>query len=80
MTRRRSFPVPGYPLIELPTGPVEEMLVGHGSGLVSWKVVLRVYDLHAQADDEVNDYEEEGYDDDSDGNEEKEEEEVRVRV
>ena len=46
--------------MEVPTGLLEEMLVGHGSGLVSWKVVLRAYDLHAQADDEVNDYEVKG--------------------
>ena len=76
MTRRRSFPVPGYPLIELPTGPVEEMLVGHGSGLVSWKVVLRAYDLHGQDDNEVNDYfKEEGCDNDFDDNDEDDDDE-----
>ena len=46
MTRRRSFPVFGYPLIELPTGPVEEMLVGHGCGVVSFVVVVRAMYLH----------------------------------
>ena len=48
MTRRRSFPVPGYPLIELPTGSLEEMLVGHGCGVVSFVVVLRAMYLHMQ--------------------------------
>ena len=48
MTRRRSFPVPGYPLIELPTGPVEEMLVGHGCGVVSFVVVVRAMYLHRE--------------------------------
>ena len=49
MTRRRSFPVPGYPLMELPTGPVEEMLVGQGCGVVSLVVVVRAMYLHGQA-------------------------------
>ena len=54
MTRRRSFPVPGYPLIELPTGPVEEMLVGHGCGMVSFVALVRAMYLHGLAADEVN--------------------------
>ena len=41
MTRRRSFPVPDYLLIELLPKLMGEILVGHGSSVVSFVFVLR---------------------------------------
>ena len=67
MTRRRNFPVPGYPLIELPTSPMEEMLLSHGSGAMVIVVVLGAMYLQRQAANGLNDYEDVGelYDNDA---------------
>ena len=42
-------PLEGCPLLELPTGPVEERLVCHGSGVGLFVFVLRARHWHHQA-------------------------------
>jgi hypothetical protein len=48
LTRRGSFPVPGYPLLELPTGMVDAFMAGSGSRHVSFECLLRALHLHSE--------------------------------
>jgi hypothetical protein len=46
LTRRGSFPVPSYALLELPTSVIEDFVGGSGSRHVSFRCLLRAWDLH----------------------------------
>jgi hypothetical protein len=48
LTRRRSFPVPRYPLLELPTVVVESFLGGDCSRHVSFDCIRWALGLHAE--------------------------------
>jgi hypothetical protein len=48
LTRRRSFPVPSYPLKELPTGVVESFLGGDCSRHVSFDCIRWALGLHSE--------------------------------
>jgi hypothetical protein len=48
LTRRGSFPVPGYPLLELPTGEVEAFVGRSGSRHVSFQILLKAFALHQE--------------------------------
>jgi hypothetical protein len=50
MTYRGSFPVRGYPLLELPTGVVESFAAGRWAWLVSFRCICRAFDLHSRRD------------------------------
>jgi hypothetical protein len=49
LTYRRSFPVRGYPFLELATGVVEDFVGGSGSRHVSFESIERALALQAQA-------------------------------
>ena len=49
LSRRGSFPVPGYPHLELPTGVLEAFVGGSGSRHVSFRSLLSVFALHKQS-------------------------------
>jgi hypothetical protein len=46
LTYRGSFPVPSYPLLELPTGVVESFVGGRDSREVSFRCILRALAMH----------------------------------
>jgi hypothetical protein len=48
LTRRGSFPVPGYPLLELPTGVLEAFVGGSRSRHVSFEVLSKALALHRE--------------------------------
>jgi hypothetical protein len=49
LTARCSFPVPGYPLLELPTGVVESFVGGRWSNEVPLRCIFRAVALHSEA-------------------------------
>jgi hypothetical protein len=48
LAMRGSFPVPSYPLLELPTSVIEDFVGGSDSRHVSFRCLLRAVDLHAE--------------------------------
>jgi hypothetical protein len=48
LTFRGSFPVPGYPLLELPTGVVESFVGGSCSREVPFHCICKALAMHAE--------------------------------
>jgi hypothetical protein len=48
LSRRGSFPVHGYPHLELPTGVLEAFVGGSGSRHVSFQSLLSAFALHKE--------------------------------